>query len=87
MANDNFTEFDVIRDVDGVVLAVLTYRIRPNGGRVISFSFMREFDDGGAMRRTCWLSGRHAKAVQRLLPRIEARLAEEEHDASHAAAR
>lgn len=78
MAKDNFIEFDVIRDIDGVVIAVLTYRTRQNGERMLSYSFMREFDDGGTMRRTCWLNGRHSKAVQRLLPRIEERLAMEE---------
>jgi hypothetical protein len=79
MAKDNFIEFDVIRDVpDGVVIAVLTYRARPNGERMLSYSFMREFDDGGAMRRTCWLNNRHSKAVSRLLPRVEERLRQEE---------
>jgi hypothetical protein len=89
-AKDNFTEFDVIRDVpDGVVIAVLTYRTRPSGERMYSYSFMREFDDGGSMRRTCWLNARHADAVARLLPRIKARLSEYERasEPTHARAR
>jgi hypothetical protein len=87
MAKDNFIEFDVIRDVDGVLIAVLTYRTRQNGERMLSYSFMREFDQDGAMRRTCWLNGRHIDAVSRLLPRIKARLAEEEAKASLTAQR
>lgn len=77
MAKEVFTELDVIRDTDGVVIAVLTYRTKPNGERLLSFSFMREFDDQGSMRRTCWLNDRHLDATARLLPRIKARLAEE----------
>ena len=81
MPADEFVEFSSITDVDNVLQAVITFRTRPNGERLFSFSFMRNFDQNGIGRRTCWLNKRHASAVARLLPRVVAEIekAEEEY--------
>lgn len=78
MAKAEFIEFDTITDVDGVALAVLTYRIKPSGQKMYSFMIVREFDDAGVKRRTPWMNGRHVDAMARMLPRVLARLNEEE---------
>lgn len=70
MSNPSFVEDTVIRDQDGTVCAVVTYKLRPNGKRLYSFSLMREFDDGGVLRRGPWLNSRHAAAAARLIPRV-----------------
>lgn len=78
MPKTDFIEFETIRDDDGVVIAVLTYKLKPNGDRMLSYSFLREFDDGGQLRRTPWMNSRHADAIARLLPRVLTRLRQEE---------
>lgn len=78
MTKSDFIEFASIRDIEGVVIAVLTFKLKPNGDKMLSYSFLREFDDGGTLRRTPWLNGRHLSAVERLLPKVKERLREEE---------
>lgn len=68
MPADNFVELKSIKDIDGCVECVITFRTRDNGERLFSFSFMRSFDQNGISRRTCWLNSRHAPAVLRLTP-------------------
>jgi hypothetical protein len=80
MANENYVEDHVIEDVDGVVIAVITYRTRANGSKTWSYSFMRSFDDGGRSKRTCWLNERHLDAVARLVPKINAYLIDKENE-------
>ena len=78
MPKEDFIELDTIKDIDGVVEAVITYRLKPDGTKMLSFSFMRRFDDKGVERRTCWANARHVEAMQRLLPVVRERLREEE---------
>ena len=69
-----FVEFQTINDIDGVLQAVITFRTRESGERLFSFSFMRNFDQAGVNRRTCWVNARHAPAIARLLPRVVAEI-------------
>ena len=78
MSRDDFKELETITDVDGVVQAVITYKLKADGSKMLSFSFMRSFDDNGVKRRTCWISKRHVEAVLRLIPRAKERIEEEE---------
>lgn len=73
-----FIEFDILRDVDGVVIAALTYKVRNNGDKLFSYCFFREFDVDGKRQRTTWLSSWHLSAVDRLIPRVKERLSQEE---------
>lgn len=77
----NFTELDVITDEESAVIAVITYKMKPNGEKIFSFSFMREFDDAGTFRRTCWLNHWHIPAIDRLMPKVQERLRIEEEKA------
>lgn len=78
MPKAEFIEFDTIEDVDGVLIAVLTYRLKPTGQKMFSLMIVREFDDNGIKRRTPWINSRHIEAMLRLLPIAKARLAQEE---------
>lgn len=78
MSRDDFKELDVITDEAGTVKAVLTYKHKDNGDKMLSVAFMREFDDNGVIRRTPWLSKRHLEAILRLLPLVKKRLSSEE---------
>lgn len=74
MAAEEFIEYKTVTDIDGVMQAVITFRTRPDGARLFSFSFMRAFDQNGVGRRTCWVNVRHAPAIARLLPRVVAEI-------------
>ena len=74
MPAEEFVEYQSITDVDSVLTAVITFRTRPNGERLFSFSFMRSFDSNGIGRRTCWVNKRHAPAIARLLPLVVAEI-------------
>ena len=78
MAGEDFVELRTIRDIDGVVIAVITFRNRPSGERLFSYAFLREFDNHGVSKRTPWLNARHAAAVLRLTPIVVAEIAKEE---------
>ena len=78
MPREDFSELCTIVDEDGIVEAVITHKIKIDGTKMFSYSFMREFDDKGVSRRTCGISGRHAPAVLRLIPRVLEKLHEEE---------
>lgn len=78
MSREDFIELTTITDVDGVVQAVITYKLKQDGSKMISFSFMRSFDDNGVNRRTCWTNLRHIDAILRLIPRVKERIREEE---------
>lgn len=74
MSAEEFVEYRSIVDEDGIVQAVVTFRTRPNGERLFSFSFMRTFDKNGVGQRTCWVNVRHAPAIARLLPIVVAEI-------------
>lgn len=76
-----FVEYKTITDSEGVLQAVITFRTRSSGERLFSFSFMRSFDQGGTLKRTCWANIRHAPAMVRLIPIVVAEIekAEEEY--------
>lgn len=74
MASDEFVEYKTITDIDGILQAVITFRTRPSGERLFSFSFMRTFDQSGVLRRTPWANSRHAPAIARLLPLVVAEI-------------
>lgn len=78
MPRDDFKELAVIRDTDNIVQAVITYRDKADGSRMLSVAFLRAFDDNGVERRTPWQNGRHLDAIIRLIPRVKELLREEE---------
>lgn len=67
MADSRYRDVHVIRDPDGVV-AVITEKV---GEGFFSYSFMKEYEVGGQVRRTSFLHRRHAAAVRRLLAQVE----------------
>lgn len=78
MAASDFKELTTIVDEDGVVCAVITYKEKPDGGRMLSYSFMRTFEDNGVQKRTVWYNLRHMDAIVRLMPKVKERIREEE---------
>ena len=78
MPKEDFQELASITDVDGVVQAVITYRNKSDGSRMLSVAFLRTFDDNGQSRRTPWCSRRHLDAIVRLVPRVKEYLQVEE---------
>lgn len=73
----DFKEVAKIRDEEiGMIYAVVTARPRRDGGNLYSFTFFREFEDDGEVKRVTWMNPRHADAILRLTPRVVSRIKE-----------
>lgn len=73
----DFKEVAKIRDeIVGMIYAVVTSRPRRDGGNLYSFTFFREFEDDGEVKRVTWMNPRHADAIMRLTPLVVERIKE-----------
>jgi hypothetical protein len=75
-----FTEIDAIRDDKSGIVIVITAREKSNGFRAYSFAVFKEFErsTGGPTQRTAYLNPHHIEALQGLLPKVDARIRQEE---------
>jgi hypothetical protein len=75
-----FTEIDTIRDEKSGVVIVITAREKNNGFHAYSFAVFKEFErsTGGQTQRTSYLNPHHIETLQDLLPKVDARIRQEE---------